>query len=208
MLPLLLACATPPTSLRVAEVAAAELQGANFDNGSLIGGIVLGDALLVVEDVAGLVVTEPVAFRGTAISLGAETTVDPELGGPIPLELPDAPVSGEQLLGTYRGTAESLVVGVGVSARQLKNQHDVRLRELHLAVGVGTMVGVQWIRVVPGGSEGDELLDPIDSGLFAADDTGLPASGSCASRSGGPARGFWLAALLALLRRRAVRDPR
>ena len=151
-LALLLACAVKPTPLDEVPVVRAWLEAADFNAGAIVGGLVTGDALLVVEDNAGALWIEPVAMRGPVVSVGVETSVDPELGGPIPLELPEgALLDGAQLLGTYRGPAEALAVGVGVSARQLKNRHGVSLREVHLSVGAGAMIGFQWLRVVPGG---------------------------------------------------------
>lgn len=169
MLFLLFACSSSPTRLTDISAQEAWLEGADFTTGAVVGGVVAGDAVLFVRDGQGEVVGERVALSGPVLALGLEVNVDPEWGGAVPLQLPQASLPAEQLLGTYRGPAEAFGVGVGVSARQLCNRHGVSFDESHLAFGVGLMVALEWLRLAPGGSE--DLSDNWDFS-FRMVDTG------------------------------------
>jgi hypothetical protein len=130
--------------LEEVEVQRAWVEGAQLTSVAFIGGGTWGRGTLMIEGQQGERLTVPVTLRGG--SLGGILDVsreEPDLF----LELPDEPVTADQLLGSYRGSAEEIVVIAGVDVRHLHNEHGVGIDQASLALGLGIMFAYEWLRI-------------------------------------------------------------
>ncbi len=194
-------CAPKLKTVEDEPISAAWLEYFDLSSVAVIGGIADGDAFLGYTGLDGESGSFGVHLGGPVFGLVMDMTVDPEWGPSVPFDLSDAetdPVMLSDVLGTYRGTTASGVIGAGIDSRQLHNKHNISLQEDHFAFGIGLLAGWEWIRIREGGSETGEMDTGDDSGApaddsssddtanddSANDDSGNDDSGS--DDSGGP----------------------
>ena len=163
-LPLLLiiGCAPDLSALEAVEVERASVVDVHLTSVALVGGGTWGRGTLEVDGMGGEQLVVPVTLRGGALGAIMDfTREEPDLL----LELPGQPVTADQLLGGYRGSAEEFVVIVGVDVRHLHNEHGVGIDQANLALGLGVMFAYEWLRIRVDGSR--ELAQ--DTGLILDD---------------------------------------
>ncbi len=164
--PLLLAlvgCAADIGHLEEVEVKRASIVGTHLSDVVILGGATWGTGTLEVEGMAGEQLSVPVTLRGGAVGAVFDfTRSEPDLQ----LELPDEPITADQLLGSYRGSGEEITIIAGVDVRHLHNEHGVGIDQACLAWGLGIMFAYEWLKV---------RVDP-DRQIYSDDswaDTGL-----------------------------------
>lgn len=178
MIPLLLAC-SPQVPLSEIEVASADLDGISATTIALVGGFTGGSATLSVVDTEGRHHSFPVDIK--AGSAGALVEIDHtfDFGNSSALELPEEPLTADQLLGSYRGTEAALVVGAGVKGMSLENRHGVVLDKEFFAVGLSIYAGFEWAALSLGDNYGETYTWEefvADSGFEAWDSDELDSS--------------------------------
>lgn len=147
-------------------VASAELRDLETTRVAFFGGVVRGEADLAIVDEAGEAWIIPVEVRGSLFGLLFDLTDDPGWHGVVELDLAEVegPITGDRLLGRYRGRAVSVATGLGIAGRDLRNRERVGFEHAWFSAGVGTFVGWEWIHF--------RLPDDEDT-----DDTDVPADG-------------------------------
>jgi len=159
---LLLGCSPDLSELEAVEVHRASIVDTTLSSVALFGGGSWGQGTLEIEGSAGEQLTVPVTLRGGALGAIIDATREqPDFQ----LELPDEPITADQLLGSYRGSGEEVVIIFGVQIRHLRNEHGVGIDQASLAMGFGIMFAYEWLRIRVDGDR--ELYE--DTGL---DDTG------------------------------------
>jgi len=146
VLPLLLlvGCAQDLSELEAVEVERANIVGVQLTSVALFGGGTWGRGTLEVDGLHGEQLVVPVTLRGGALGAIVDITrQEPDLL----LELPQQTITADQLLGSYRGSAEEVVIIAGVDVRHLHNEHDVGIDQANLALGFGVMFAYEWLRV-------------------------------------------------------------
>lgn len=137
-------CAPDLSTLEAVEVERARVVGTRLSSVALFGGGTWGTGTLEVDGSAGELLEVPVTLRGGTLGAILDLTrEEPELQ----LELPDQPVTADQLLGSYRGSTEEIVVIAGVDVRHLHNEHGVGIDQATLAWGLGVMFAYEWLRI-------------------------------------------------------------
>lgn len=175
LVPLLLSCAGPGDELAAIRVVSADLDGIVLKSAAVVGGGVGGRATLNVWDAQGRVHSFPVLIKGSTVGAVVEVDRAMDLGRYSAMRLPDEPLTGDQLLGRYRGPSVGVVVGAGVTTWDLENRHGVELDKEFLTLGVAVFAGVEWVHLSLGGPGGqvEDLgsseFPPYDSGLDTAD---------------------------------------
>jgi len=162
---LLVGCAQDLSELEAVEVERASILDVQLTSVALFGGGTWGRGTLEVDGLHGEQLVVPVTLRGG--SLGAIVDItrqEPDLL----LELPQQTITADQLLGSYRGSTEEVVVIAGVDVRHLHNEHDVGIDQANLALGFGVMFAYEWLRVRV---DGDRHI-VADTG-WAADELGV-----------------------------------
>jgi hypothetical protein len=141
---LLMGCRSDLGQLEAVEVRRAWVEDAELTSLALIGGGCWGDGTLVVLGQEGERLEQPVDLRGGMVGFVLDVTrEEPELW----LELPDEPVTADQLLGGYRGSGEEVVIIAGLEVRHLRNEHGVGIDQASLALGLGVMFAYEWLRI-------------------------------------------------------------
>jgi hypothetical protein len=186
------------------DVARASLRDVRLGTVGIVFGGTDGSGELEIVTTAGDTVVVPVhvggGMVGAAMEIGA--TIDPT--NAVELDLPPEPITADQLLGTYWGVSEAIVLGVGASDVHLENKHGVQLDKAWLSAGLGIMVDVRWLRLRvddaeagadTGAPEDEETGDtapppvdtPDDTGGSGAEERGDGCRGGCCGASGGMA---------------------
>lgn len=143
-LALLTGCAPDLGALEAIVVRRAWVEDANLTSAALFGGGCWGHGTLVVLGQQGEAVEVPITLRGGMLGFAMDfTREEPALD----LELPEDPVTADQLLGAYRGSGEELVIVAGLEVRHLHNEHDVGIDQADFALGIGVMFAYEWLRL-------------------------------------------------------------
>jgi hypothetical protein len=152
------------------DVASATLRDVELGTGGVVLGYNGGSGDLEIVDRSGEVFLVPVRLGGGLFGAALElsATVDPT--NEAVFELPDEPITGDQLLGTYSGVGAGLAIGLGVTDGHLKNRHDVVLDKGWFTAGVSLMVDLRWLRIRVG--EGDADADADTGAPTDTDETG------------------------------------
>ncbi len=146
MMFLMLACgATDADLLTDVEVEQAWLEDVALREIIVLGGVLRGSAELVVETTDDEVLRGTVDLRGGEIGLA----LDLAFAGSrqLQLKLPDAPITGDQLLGRYQGFSDGLAVPIGVEVLHLRNEHHVEIDEPLLLAGIGLSISCSWLEL-------------------------------------------------------------
>jgi hypothetical protein len=130
------------------EVQAAWISGLNINTLALVVGPASGGGDLWMETTDGEVVGVPVVLRGGTAGFSAEMILLSTAFSEVELELPGV-LTGDQLMGYYRGTSASLVTGAGVETHHLRNEWDVELDQPFFTLGAAVMYGFEWLNLVP-----------------------------------------------------------
>ena len=110
----------------------------------LFGGVSSEGTLHFVADDGGEY-EYPVSLDGSTLGAVIDVSFDP-IPNRIDLELP-GPVPANDLLGRYKGTTGSAVVGFGVGTRHLENRAGVVIDETQFNMGVGILAGWEWMNL-------------------------------------------------------------
>ena len=165
---LVLGCRAPDRELLAdLTVASAELHDLRTTRVAFIGGVVRGDSDLVIVDEDGVEHVFPVEVRGSVFGLLFDLTGDPGWHGVVELDLTnvEGPVTGDRLLGRYRGQAVSVATGLGIAGRDLRNRDRVGLEHAWFTAGMGTFIGWEWIHFrLPDDDTDGEDTDVVDEG--------------------------------------------
>lgn len=148
------------------EIRRAELEGLTVQTMAVLGGATYGGGDLVIEAMDGSEYIVPVDVRGGTAGLGVDLLPLGAVGRAL-LELPDRRVMGNELFGRYKGSSQSIVAGAGVEVRHLRNPYGVIIDEPAFGLGVGLMVGYEWLSVwpkIPEESLGAFVIDTGDTG--------------------------------------------
>lgn len=141
---LCLGCSPDLGWLEAVEVQRAWVEVDQLTSVAFIGGGTWGTGTMVVEGQQGEQLEVPVTLRGGTLGAILDATrEEPDLF----LELPDDPITADQLLGAYRGSTEEIVVIAGVDVRHLHNEHGVGIDQASLALGLGIMFAYEWLRI-------------------------------------------------------------
>jgi len=153
-------------------VRSAELRQAETARVAFIGGVVRGNAVLALVDDADQERTFDVELRGSLLGLMYELSGDPGWHGAVPIDLAgvEGPVTGDRLLGRYRGRAASVTAGFGIASRTLRNREGAQIDHAWFTIGVSAFVGWEWLRMRPA-DEADEA-DEADGSDEADSDPG------------------------------------
>ena len=144
--PAVLVAACAPVDLGPLEdlqVEAAWIQEVQVRDMVVLGGTARGDGVLHVVG-EGMELAAPVELDGGVVGFGVDMANVAPIGTFL-LELPDAQVRGEELLGRYRGSLSSMVLLAGVEVRHLHNGRGVGLDQPFLGYGLGMVVGFTWL---------------------------------------------------------------
>lgn len=137
-------CAPDPSALAGVQVREAWVEDLALTSAALLGGACWGRGELVVLGLQGEQIEAPVTVRGGMIGAALDfSREEPELW----LELPDDPVRGDQLLGSYRGSGEQITLFAGLEVRHLHNEHGVGIDQASLTWGLGIMFAYEWLRL-------------------------------------------------------------
>lgn len=148
------ACRGHPDALMDVPVASASLQDVSLTTVAVIGGPVTGSGTLVVTEPGGVVRAFPVELRGSTLGAVLEVDVDgPGHDNRAEFVLPAPVVTGNDLLGRYRGSSVSLDLVLGFDSVHLKNKRDVMLDKNYFSIGVGLHAGFEWLRIDVAGAE-------------------------------------------------------
>lgn len=132
---------------------------------SLLGGAWGGRADLVMETAGGSEEARVVGLRGGMLGFGVEMIPWASGAGTLPFRLPDGETVGDDLLGHYSGSRESVVVVGGVMVHHLHNEHGIEIDGPTIGTLVGLFFGSEWVTV----DVADQQFDP--GGTFG--ETGL-----------------------------------
>jgi hypothetical protein len=137
-------CAQDLSHLEEVEVRQAWVVGAHLTDVAVIGGGTWGKGTLEVLGMEGEELTVPVTLRGGSVGFAFDfSRSEPQLQ----LELPDEPVTADQLLGSYRGSGEEITVVAGVDVKHLHNEHGVGIDQACLAWGLGINFAYEWLNM-------------------------------------------------------------
>jgi len=148
--------AQPESELDGLEITAAQLEELRLVHIAAIGGFTSGSATLVVEDQHGFMHELPIELRGETVGLLGSMAVAWPTESAVPLQLPPATITGEQLFGVYSGSYEAFVVPVGIVAHNLRNPFGVELDTALFGFGAEFSVAFEWLSLNP---DEDELGD-------------------------------------------------
>ena len=150
LLPALPACGGDDLSaLAGFDVVRASLEDLDIHTLALAVGLVEGRGTLRIDGDGGERVVAPVELDGWLLGLSLDVSVNESAGDSFPLELPAAPVRGDQVFGSYTGRVAGVVMTLGVKARHLENDHGVRIDQPFFVVGLGMNVGFEWLTLEP-----------------------------------------------------------
>jgi uncharacterized protein (TIGR03382 family) len=190
---LLLGCADPGDELARLRVADADLDNISMNTFAVIGGGITGNATLQVVDDQGTLWSFPVTLRGATAGAVVEFSRTMDFGSYRALELPDQDLTGDQLLGTYRGSGAGLALVAGGTGMDLVNPHDVVLDRSLLVMGVSAYAGSDWVNIQLGGTGGEDYDfvwedsgDPGDTNDTAWDTSGPDDTGADSVSDSGP----------------------
>ncbi len=172
-----------PPGLAGATIERAWLEDYEWVALGVVGGGLDGRAWLYAEGSDGVLYEQYVEIRGGLAGFAVEVTFASEEH--LELDLPPAPITGDDLFSRYRGSFEAFVVGFGFASLHLKNEHGVEIDDDGLAFFMGISVSAAWMQLVPAepppepdtAETGDSapLDETGDSG--PADETGDSAQG-------------------------------
>jgi hypothetical protein len=149
------------------QVESAELDNVSIGTVGALAGFSEGSGTLVVVDTSGAAHAWPVALGGGMVGLVVDMGASVDGTNRTALTLPSEPITADELLGTYHGTNEDAVLGVGVQAWHLRNKAGVEMEHGWFSAGFGVMVDVAWLRMRIGHGS-------VDTDLPIAFDTGNP----------------------------------
>lgn len=147
--------------LQELSVQSARIDRLQLCTAALIGGGSEGKGLLLIEDTGGGEHEAAVELRGGTVGFVMDISWESPIES-LQLELPEPGLSGDQLLGRYRGNSEAMVVVVGVEVRHLGNEHGVRVDQPFFGLGVNMMVAFEWLDLAldDGSDDGEEGCQP------------------------------------------------
>jgi hypothetical protein len=141
-------CASPTTGdLQGLEVDRAWVENARIHSLSILLGSVQGTGEIHVEG-EGVEVTAPIQLNGGTVGISIDFSSEVPVGS-FDLELPDGQVLGQELLGTYEGSAEAVVAIAGVEVRHLSNEHGVTIDQAFFSMGISMSAAYAWLRLLP-----------------------------------------------------------
>jgi len=130
------------------EVHRAEIERFQVQTVAVIGGGLFGRGDVVIEAVDGQEYVVPVEVKGGTLGLGVDLLPVGAVGRAL-FELPDRRVMGDELFGRYKGSSQPFVAMAGVEVHHLRNEYGVIIDEPALGLGIGVMVGGEWLTLRP-----------------------------------------------------------
>ena len=125
---------------------------------AILAGAIQGDAVLAYVEPGGSSGTVPGHLGGGRAGLLIDVAWDVEgHDGVVPIDLTEVEEpTVSDVMGTYDGAGSAGALGVGGSRRKLGNDAGAVFYEQHfVAVGLSMFVGYEWLKIQPGGNDGD-----------------------------------------------------
>ena len=146
---LAMGCATVevPPGLAGAQIERAWIEDYDWWALGLVGGGITGSGWLYAEDTQGRVHEQYVELRGGLLGFAFEFSGSG--GRTVELDLPPAPITGDDLFRPYSGSFEAFVVGVGFASLHLRNELGVELDDQGLSMLMAVSISAAWMRLVP-----------------------------------------------------------